>query len=90
MRYYFVAILLVASTAWADTASVGPNGVNSKASGLDGTGIEIGQVENGRSAKNGYDTGDLTDPNNPILRVASNTIPKGVYVGSSGNINAME
>jgi hypothetical protein len=91
MRYLFVALVLAAAaTTRADTASVGPKGANSKATGLDGTGIEIGELDIGRSGKNGYDTNDLSDPSNPILRIASNTIPVGVYFGPSGNINSMD
>lgn len=61
------AFVLLSTAAWGSTDTNGPNGIDSIATGLDGTGIPIGQGEANRSAKFGYDT----DP----MFVAENTIP---------------
>jgi len=58
----------------ADARTIGPDGIDSKSTGLDGSGIEIGQVEPGRSGKPGYQI--LPNPPEPA---ASNTNPAGVY-----------
>ena len=68
MRYVSFVSILVATTAWG--ANVGPNGVDSAATNLNGTGVLIGQADLGRSGKAGYDS----DENS-----ASNTAPAGVY-----------
>jgi subtilisin family serine protease len=74
MRYLSILSMLVVSTAWCDITSIGEDGIDSKVTGLDGTGIQIGQVEQGRAGKPGYD-----------VHFAANTIPTGVYVrGASG------
>lgn len=89
MRLLLAAtIILFTCNSWADTASVGPNGINSKITSLDGTGIEIGQLEEKRPAKFNYDTDDLVPPF--TKRVASNTSPTKVYFGPSGGINSQD
>lgn len=65
------AFVLLSTAVRGSTESNGPNGIDSIATGLDGTGIPIGQGEVNRSAKFGYDT--------MAEFVASNTIPTGVY-----------
>jgi len=84
MKYLCMAIMLFASPAFAYVVTLGPRGIDSQATGLDGTGILIGQAEPGRSAKALYDT----DP----LKVASNTAPTGVYftTGSTSVNNDIE
>jgi len=79
MRYLSIIIVgCVAATARGDIVSISQFGIDSKATGLDGTGIQIGQAEGqppgfdggGRSGKAGYDD---------AAHSASNTIPAGVY-----------
>ncbi len=70
MRYVSIILTLLANTAWASSLTIGSFGIDSKSTGLDGTGIEIGEVDITRSAKADYD-----DPENS----ASNTIPSQVY-----------
>ena len=43
-----VALLLFPSFAQADNVTAGPNGINSRGLGLNGQGVNIGQVELGR------------------------------------------
>ena len=70
-------LLLATTAASASTETIGENGINSIATGLDGSGIPIGQGETNRAGKPMYDT----DP----MFFASNTIPTGVYrEGQSG------
>ena len=61
MRYFAILLVLVSRLAFADSVASGPKGIDSKATGLDGSttdmdapGIEIGQIEPGRSGKPGY------------------------------------
>ncbi len=70
-RYLAVALLLLASRAMGSSTTIGPNGIDSLVTQLNGDGIAIGQGEVGRPGKPGHDT----DP----TRLASNTIPAGVY-----------
>jgi hypothetical protein len=61
MRYVSFVSILVATSAWG--ANVGPNGVDSAATNLDGTGVLLGQVELfGRSAKAGYASSNFSAP----------------------------
>jgi hypothetical protein len=70
--------MLVANVAFGDAASVSPLGINSAITGLDGSGVLIGQVEPARSGKDGYDNDDNS---------ASNTAPAGVYFQTSGGMD---
>src|SRR3972149_912738 len=76
---YVGLILLIAGRAFADSATLGANGIDSEATGLDGTGILIGQAETGRSGKDGYDDG---------AHSASGTTPTGVYFRTSGGMDS--
>ena len=78
MRYMAILLVLIAKVALADAFTIGPDGIDSKATGLDGSttdadspGIEIGQIESGRSGKPNYGI--------PPEPAASNTNPAGVY-----------
>ncbi len=78
MRYTAILLMLVARVVFGDARTIGPEGIDSKATGLDGStaetdapGIEIGQVEPGRSGKPNYGV--------PPEPAASNTKPAGVY-----------
>ena len=69
-------VFLWANTGWADAITITDAGVDSKVTGLNGTGIAIGQVEVWRSGKWGYD---------PVSLSTSDITPTGVYVqGTSG------
>lgn len=79
MRYASILLTLVSGIAYADSTTISADGINSKATGLDGSttdedapGIEIGQVEPSRSAKPNYGT--------PPEPAASNTRPVAVYL----------
>jgi hypothetical protein len=74
MRSVLTASIFVVSirASWASSASIGEDGINSLSLGLDGTGVLIGQVEDGRSGKQGYDGDGFASPN---------TFPTGVYFG---------
>ena len=75
MRYVLTTMLMLfGSTAWAGFSSINENGIDSLFLGLDGTNILIAQVEDGRSAKQGYDGDGFA---------AANTTPTGVYHGIS-------
>jgi hypothetical protein len=54
MRNAAILFILIANSAFADAITIGPDGIDSEATGLDGDGIEIGQLEGGRSGKPGY------------------------------------
>lgn len=71
MRYLSIAWLLVVNTAFGNSYSIDENGVNSKITGLNGSGIEIGMLEQGRSGKAGFDNNMLS---------SDNTFPVQVYV----------
>ena len=60
-------VLLFASMAFADSYSIGPNGINSAGLGLTGAGVRIGQVEQGRpgDADNGDDAAHRNSTTNP-------------------------
>lgn len=78
IRCLSILHMFVASTALGDFITVSRIGIDSATTGLDGTGIQIGQAEGsplgvfegGRSGKAGYDDAEQS---------ASNTIPTGVY-----------
>lgn len=74
MRLIAISLVFWSATVWASSGSIGPDGINSKSTNFDGTGIEIGQVERLRPGKYGH------DPNGAS---ASNTIPAQVYWGLS-------
>ena len=74
MRHLFVVLALTASTAFGSGSTIGTGGINSKSTGLDGTGIQIGQAEDARSGKAMYDDAGHS---------ASNTIPTKVYIGTT-------
>ncbi|MEX2317066.1 MAG: hypothetical protein WD669_07935 [Pirellulales bacterium] len=48
--------LLVANSAFGDAASIGPNGINSTATGLTGAGVGIGQADLERPGDPNFDT----------------------------------
>lgn len=85
MRYSVILLVLLSRIAIADVRTIGPDGIDSKATGLDGStadadapGIEIGQVEPLRSGKPNY--GFPPEP------AASNTKPAGVYFRAAGGM----
>jgi hypothetical protein len=61
-------VLLFARTTFADSYSIGPNGINSAGLGLTGSGVRIGQVEPGRpgDAGNGDDAAHRNSTTNPF------------------------
>ncbi len=75
MRHGSIIFLLVATTAYA--ANVGPEGIDSLATELDGSGVLIGQAEIRRSGKAGYDSDNFS---------SSNTVPTGVYFQNNGGM----
>ncbi|MCI0331659.1 MAG: S8 family serine peptidase [Planctomycetes bacterium] len=77
-RFSFsMMVLLVASTAWGDFDTIGPNGINSDVTGLTGDGIEIGEVDGLRSGMRLHPfTGEPYDADQFS---ASNTRPVGVF-----------
>lgn len=79
MRVFFlvtcVYVFVGLHFAHGDSFTTGPKGIDSRATGLDGTGILIGQVENQRSGKSNYDN---------AANSASNTVPAGVYFQGQG------
>lgn len=54
MRYAPILLALTADSVLADALTISPDGIDSKATGLTGARIEIGQLEPGRSAKPNY------------------------------------
>lgn len=69
MRYLLAILFLAAAAnAYGSSYTVNEHGIDSLGLGLNGDGIEIGQIEVGRPGRPGYDT-------NPNLYV-TNTIPK--------------
>lgn len=68
MRCLSIAFFLVATSVFG--ASLGPDGVNSLATTLDGDGILLGEADLGRSGKADYDSDILS---------SENTRPTGVY-----------
>ena len=84
-RILFLLLLVFANGAFADQRSIGPNGINSSVTGLNGsspinTAIVIGQAEEYRPGKPGYD-----DPS----FYASNTKPYSVSHGNVGTAPGM-
>ena len=72
MRYLTTVLLtVVAMSAHGASYTVDENGIDALSTGLNGDGIEIGQVEPGRPGMKDYDT-------NPNL-YTTNAIPKRVY-----------
>ncbi len=71
---FFVLVLTYSIQASQET--IGPKGINSIATGLDGTGVAIGQVEGARPGKFGYDTA----PNCCNDKV----VPDGVFARDMG------
>jgi subtilisin family serine protease len=61
-------VLLFNNIAFADSYSIGPNGINSAGLGLTGAGVRIGQVERGRpgDADNGDTAGNRNSTTNPF------------------------
>jgi len=75
-----VAFGFLVTVAFGSEVSVGPNGIDSAATQLNGSGVLIGQVEQQRSGKADKDDEDHSAPN---------TFPERVYfVGTSGEIGA--
>ncbi len=79
MRYAAIVVILAANTALASSFSISEFGIDSKSTGLDGTGVEIGQVEPSRSGKAEYDA---------PADSASNTKPAGVYFQGVGGMDS--
>src|SRR3989304_8402513 len=82
MRYWsLIIVLCIVSPVMADQAANGSNGINSRVTGLDGSGgcCVIGQVENQRPGKAGYDS-----PSNSV----SNTVPIGIFFQTAGGQDA--
>src|SRR4051812_14804521 len=77
-----VSLLLYARQAVAGLDTLGPDGINSLITGLNGSDVPIGQVETFRPGKPLYDT-DQT-------KYASNTVPTGVYFQTDGGFDAMD
>ena len=78
MRCLLVLLILaIATPAWSASYTISDRGIDSEATGLDGTGIPIGQVEDGRSALWGYDS--------PSLSIR-NVFPTGIYVTGMGGM----
>ena len=73
-RYLGLLAVIVSNTALASSVTIGPDGINSKATGLDGTGVQIGQGEEKRSGKAMYDDAAHSAPN---------TFPTGVYFSTT-------
>src|SRR5262249_28646180 len=69
VRMICLGVVLV-SEAFADIDTIGPNGINSAVTGLNGEGVAIGQVEGGRPGKPGFD-----DDKN----VNTNVVPTKVF-----------
>ena len=72
MRTIIFCLLIssIAKAALADSASIGPDGIKSKATGLTGSGVAIGQIEPGRPGKPMYDDN---------ARVHQQVVPTQVY-----------
>jgi hypothetical protein len=76
MRFRSLLIMLcIVSRASADQAANGSNGVNVGVTGLTGANVPIGEVEDDRSGKAGYDSntnsaskGDSTPGRRPSFR----------------------
>lgn len=68
--YSMLFLLLTTTVAKSDEDSIGPLGINSKGTGLDGSGVLLSQSEPTRSGKAGYDDADHS---------ADNVSPAGVY-----------
>jgi hypothetical protein len=75
MRQFSLVGILVSATSWA--AITTPDGIDSQSTGLDGSGVLIGQAEVFRSAKAGYD---------PTNHSSANTVPTGVYFQNDGGM----
>jgi hypothetical protein len=72
MKRLTILFATFANTAFASSTTIGPEGINSKTTGLDGAisggafGVGLGQLEDYRSGKAGYDDPEMS---------ASNTVP---------------
>lgn len=80
-RYLLLACLCITGVAFGDENTIGPHGIGSKNTGLDGSwgasfAINIGQAEPTRAGKFGYDNAEWSVPN---------TIPEGVFTEFAGN-----
>jgi hypothetical protein len=76
----------IANTAFGSGTTIGPNGINSKATRLDGSlpfgfFVGLGMVEAYRSGKAGYDSPNWSAPN---------TVPEGVYYQGVGGMASMD
>lgn len=60
---------VLATTAWADVDSIGPNGIRSSLLNLTGAGVAIGQVETNRPGVEGFD----------VLFHHDDVIPEAIY-----------
>lgn len=80
VRYSLLFLLLTTTAAKSDEDSIGTLGINSKGTGLDGSGVLIGQAEPTRSGKAGYDDADHS---------ADNVFPAGVYFQLAAGMDAM-
>jgi len=82
MRYLSLVVVLYAGYAQAASYTIDANGINSKTTGLDGSGVRIGQAEPGRPGIAGLDQFNLA---------AENTFPTQVYrqSPSSGGVDGV-
>ncbi|BBO31566.1 S8 family serine peptidase [Lacipirellula parvula] len=78
MRFPLAAVFVfsLCGSAFADQDSIGPDGIKSKATGLTGAGVLIGQVEPGRPGQPGVDNGMYTH---------AQTQPFAVYAGNGSD-----
>jgi len=82
MKRVSLLLAIVANTAFGSSFTIGPNGIDSKSTGLDGStfftfAVGLGMADDYRSAKAGYDDDEFSAPN---------TIPYGVYYQSTGSM----
>ncbi len=74
----FLSIVLSASLCFG--ARKGANGINSAATGLDGSGVLIGMVEFFRPGKHGYESALLSVPH---VMPAKSDFPKNNLIGQN-------
>jgi hypothetical protein len=70
MRWSLLLVLVIAESAFGDSDTISPDGIDSVSTGLTGAGVLIGQGNQGRSGKFGFDMPDKS---------AMGTVPVQVY-----------